>query len=319
MPRSRISREDWTLILERIHGKACVPFLGAGVNVSHDGYEGLPLGPELTRQLAWELHGVKRAELDELAEVMSGTALFKRYGDLARLGVEDLARVALHFLWKWDHPRLMQHLRSVLPDQDRQPSELLQTLARLPFRLIVTTNYDRLMERALEEAGTAFLPVVQPIGGFDRDTQAQLRDQLADWGEQLILYKIHGSFVDGDVFRRVIVTEEDYIEFLTVVGAKGGVPEAISKELRNTTLLFLGYGLEDWDIRTILKGIVETIPPIERPKSYAIQWKPSPFWAKFWEQKGVIIYHQDVHAFGKALDKKYREHEKRLQGQRKRR
>lgn len=318
MPRSRISRDDWTLILERIHGRTCVPFLGAGVNVSYDGYQGLPLGPELTKQLAWELRGIKREELTELADMMARSELSKKYGDLARLGVEDLARVALHFLWRWDHLRLMQYLRIVLPDQDRQPSELLQTLARLPFRLIVTTNYDRLMERALEGAGKPFFPVVQPIGGFGQDDQSELRDQLADWGDQLILYKIHGSFVEGNQFPRVVVTEEDYIEFLTVLGTAGGVPKAIAQELRNTTLLFLGYGLQDWDIRTILKGIVETIPSVERPKSYAIQWNPSRFWAKFWEMKGVVIYHQDVHAFGQALDKRYREYEKRLQGQRNR-
>jgi hypothetical protein len=43
----------------------------------------------------------------------------------------------------------MEVLRSILADEQCQPSPLLRTLASIPLKLIVTTNYDRLMERAL--------------------------------------------------------------------------------------------------------------------------------------------------------------------------
>jgi hypothetical protein len=37
----------------------------------------------------------------------------------------------------------------VLDDEDIEPSPLLRTLAALALKLVVTTNYDRLLERAL--------------------------------------------------------------------------------------------------------------------------------------------------------------------------
>jgi hypothetical protein len=314
MPKAQISLQDWRLIVQRINERMCVPILGAGVNVSNADYQGLPLGPELTMCLVGELIGKPVADLKDLAEVTARNQLLKKNVDLARLGVENLARVALHVMQSYDYQYLMKQLRTVLPDQERQPSQLLRTLARLPFRLIVTTNYDRLMERALDEAGRKYLTVVQPIDGFREPEQIQLRDQLADWGDKLILYKIHGSFRDDQQSsRRVIITEEDYIEFLTVVGiVDKGVPKKIQMELTTSALLFLGYSLEDWDFRTIFKGLIEKLDRHQQLKSYAIQWNPAKFWAELWESKRVVVYHQDVHRFGRLLDKKYSVYVKQL-------
>jgi hypothetical protein len=75
---------------------------------------------------------------------------------------------------------------------------LLNTLARLPFRLIVTTNYDRLMERALEQNQQPRPTIVtQPIHGFTPREQRGLRARLAG-NDGLILYKIHDTFVESN-------------------------------------------------------------------------------------------------------------------------
>jgi SIR2-like domain len=318
MARSTISHDHWRLLIERIHRGRCVPILGAGANVSSNGYQGLPLGPELTMRLAEELTRRPITDVRQLAEVTARSPLLKRHVDLARLGVEDLARVALHVMRSYDYTHLMDRLRALLPDESRQPSPLLRLLARLPVRLIVTTNYDRLMERALDEVGRQYRIVVQPIGGFEERDQTRLRRELADWGDRLVLYKIHGTFLDieesGEAVRRVIITEEDYIEFLTVVSlVDRGVPKKIQMELATSTLLFLGYSLEDWDFRTIFKGLVEKLERHQQLKSFAIQWRPAKFWVDLWEDKGVVVYDHDVHRFAQALEVRYAAYVKRLE------
>jgi hypothetical protein len=315
--------DDWKIILGRIRDGACVPFLGAGVNASStDGlYTGLPLGAEVSLGLAelWmELQGVDLREVTAVQrpDTIRQSPRFEDYKDLTRVSLYNLARVALHVKVRLDYPNLIQYLRTLLPEDDRDPSPLLQTLARLPrpakatnppFQLIVTTNYDRLMERALEsqgyQEGKDYRILVQPIEGFNAKEQRKLEKELAGY-KGIVLYKIHGSFAEyqNKDTSSVIVTEEDYIEFLlTILKPKTGVPNLIKGKLVGSTLLFLGYSLEDWDFRTLFKGLIEGLPDRNKLTSYAIQIDPRDFWVRFWDKKSVRIRNLDLYVFAKEL------------------
>jgi len=162
---------DWELLVQRITDGACVPFLGAAANVSDAaiGYAGTPLGEDVSQRLAKKL---KTAPRDP----------------------SNLARVSLHYEVTKDRPALDKWLCDVIGELDHVPSPLLTALATLPFKLIVTTNYDRLLERALDAAGTAYRVLVQPPGGFEpnskvideiagvrRDDRVQDSRQLRRW------------------------------------------------------------------------------------------------------------------------------------------
>lgn len=307
MSEIKIDKPDWDLIVKRIQQGRCVPFLGAGVNVSADDYDGLPLGPVVARRIAETLTGTSLAPFKELSEVKDNDAL-AAVRDLVRHGLEDLPRVSFLYQRAYDYPDLLELLVEEL-DRACEPSPLLRTLAPLPFKLIITTNYDRLMERALAEAGREFITIVQPADGFDEFSRAEVEDQLADRGDKLVLYKIHGSFEEsgddaGNRLSRVVVTEEDYIEFLAIARTPdAGVPELVISELAGSTLLFLGYSLEDWDLRTLFKGLVESLPTHRRRRSFAVQLNPAEFWVKFWAAKQVDIFDADVYAFARQLQK----------------
>jgi hypothetical protein len=438
MAETTISPLHWNMILEGINERECVPFLGAAVNVASKerGYEGLPLGGEVALRLVESLIGKNVNSLNDLASVSGISEDLTAVGlapDLVRLGLENLPRVALHLeVQGGERPYLMQRVRQVLAENQREPSKLLQALADLPFRLIITTNFDRLMERALDKAFEQALPfeadqirdaanfvaalqkrvdplskylwgelpgilqeavdnhdpaipapdalkaslaqeltrlirgpllfekdrfaqvalpeticslvlsepsgtelvylnrllleeaypfsfarcrkphqvVVQPTAGFKGGEQKrQLTDPPPD--DVLVVYKIHGSFMDSpnpkhDDPSDVILTEEDYIRFLTVVGQAGvGVPNYVSSKLVHSRLLFLGYSLEDWDFRTLYKGLIETLPVNSRRTAFAIQWRPPKFWVNYWEKKQVIIYDYDVYRFADELEDRY--------------
>ena len=314
---------NYLLIVERIHARQCVPFLGAGVNVSSGEYEGLPLGRTVALHLAEALVAAKAQSVvplhlkafEELAEVKLLEATLAAYPELTRLAVQDLARVAFYLEQETDIPKLRRLLRTLLPDREREPSGVLRALASMPFKLIVTTNYDRLMEDALDAARRPYRLVVQPVGGFDPVEMAELNQELAALkaAGTLILYKIHGSFRDetgnGDKRAdRLLITEEDYVEFLTVVSDdRIGIPPAIKFELATNTLLFLGYGLEDWDFRTLFKATIERLSRYETYQSFAVQKNPASFWVRFWgrDGKNVTIYDADVHEFASRLKEVY--------------
>src|SRR5438105_2610501 len=134
MAVAELTDDDWKLIVERIYEPycACVPFLGAAVNVKSEsaGYPGLPLGADVTRCLVKELLGkeipnvweqvkltnillqkldnldgllLQHPELATLPETTKALLAFsEEHRDLARTDVEDLVRFSLYFQHKRD-------------------------------------------------------------------------------------------------------------------------------------------------------------------------------------------------------------------------
>jgi hypothetical protein len=339
--KTKVANSNWNRIVEQIQARKCVPFLGAAANVSVQGsYEGLPLGREIALRLLEELTALKdfRPEgydagalavellqkLDglsssdpkvveltkslrpRLCELVAIHQSFADYTDLAQLRLLDLARVALHLLSETDLQTVRQRLEGLLDDTGREPSPLLRALATLPVpvRLIITTNYDDLMERAF--GNRPFLPVVQPLEGFNGDEAYHWSQELPGTDDP-ILYKLHGSFrsPNGGPPSGLVVTEEDYIRFLTVVRQDpGGIPTYIQGLIERSTLLFLGYSLEDWDFRTVFKALVESQKPIERHRAFAFQKDPPDFWVRYWESKQVTIYNVDLYEFAEELQQR---------------
>ncbi|GIK41603.1 MAG: hypothetical protein BroJett011_54360 [Chloroflexota bacterium] len=291
MANSKIDPLQMEMIVERIRVGRCVPFLGAAANISNlaRGYAGLKLGSDVARELASQMNGG---------------------GESA-----NLARIALQYEVRTDRSFLVRKLKMALPDQNCEPSPLLKTLARLPFQLIVTTNYDRLLEEALK--GQAFESIVQPAQGFEDTPATRGWLERLEAYDGLILYKIHGTFLgkappdpdqEDEELSPLIITEDDYIQYLSVVGKETemiGIPNLIKKKITPSTLLFLGYSLEDWDFRTIYKVLIEPLPKHHRRKSLAIQNKPALAWQKFWAERGVEIWDVDVYDFAEQLEECY--------------
>lgn len=312
MAPTTIDPFDWKTIIDGIHGGTCIPFLGAAANISAGKYQGLPLGGEVASKLFAFLVGDEKS-LARLGESKPDSTLTD-FADLVRMRTEDLARVALHVQARpGGNRRLLKLLHEILPDTTLKPSRLLTTLASLPVRLIVTTNYDRLMEDAFRRAkpSTEPLVVVQPMGGFSATEQRSWEKQFTEVmpkeprprgkGERPILYKIHGTL--GDASGELIISEDDYISFLEAISRdpKAGVPPLILQMLVDSHLLFLGYSLEDWDFRTLWKGLVERVPSRQRPGAFALQKDPSRFWEQLWAKREVTIYNVDLYEFADEL------------------
>jgi hypothetical protein len=260
-----------------------VPFLGAAANITSKkpAYMGLPLGQQVAEHLAAKLH-------QKVAD--------KR----------NLPRVSLLFERMLKRHALLEALKQLLPEKERQPSPLLALLAQLPVDLFVTTNYDRLLERALEPR--------QPYVVVQTDQELLGSEYVGQWSDQPdgqprrpLVYKIHGTFQEPDdkhIDRSpVIITEDDYINFLTLLGSKAnGVPTLIGSRLKTSMLLFLGYSLEDWDFRAIYKVLIESQEDTRfLPLSYSVQKAPPKFWEEFWRDKSVQIIDADIYAFADEL------------------
>ena len=95
-----------------------------------------------------------------------------------------------------------------------------------------------------------------------------------------VVYHLHG--VAGKC-ETLVASEDDYVDFLVnlskdIGSSPGGVkgkpilPLRIRRALKNSTLLFIGYGLSDVNFRVILRGLVGSLEPCNRQVHITVQY-----------------------------------------------
>ena len=309
-----------------------VPLLGAGVNVcgrpANEGWrqgEFLPNGQELAAVLARKVPDYPPTVLQDLLRVSQCVDLKRGwrslYGTLHELFDDDYPPTELHRFLAGT-PKLMAAL-------ERPPRE--------SHLLVVTTNYDDVLERAFDEAAEPYdlvwyvargdhvgkfmhqAPGAEPIVVEDPD---QYVGPL-DLSERSVILKIHGA-VDrsGGEHDSYVITENNYIEYLTRTDIRRLIPRGLAAKLRSSSILFLGYSLRDWNLRAIFHRIWQE----ERLgwKSWAIRRPLDPLPTEraasesalelqrqrelegdleeaFWDERGVDIFDVDLAVYTTAL------------------
>jgi hypothetical protein len=186
-------------------------------------------------------------------------------------------QVAQWIAWTVGERGLYQLLREVF-DRDYPPTSLHRWLARaaraldaegLPQLLVVTMNYDDLVERAFADEGlncdvvwyetkgeVRGQFVHQPPGGKPQLVRRPTKYVgLPARLERPVVLKLHGSVVRTDeTHDSYVITEDDYIDYLLRGDLRERLPiPLVDKLARN--LLFLGYSLSaDWDMRAFIKN-----------------------------------------------------------------
>jgi DNA-binding SARP family transcriptional activator len=184
----------------------------------------------------------------------------------------------------------------------------------LPHQLVVTTGYDRTLERAFAEAGEEIDVVSYIALGRDRGkflhTGAEGVVRVIDepnlevgltTDERTILLKIHGGTdrAPGRERESYVVSEDDYIDFLTATQPSALLPVGLAARLRRSHFLFLGYELEEWSLRVFLRRLwgEERIAY----RSWAVGSTADALAAEYWRQRGVDAFDVELDAFAEGL------------------
>jgi SIR2-like domain len=295
-----------------------VPFLGAGVNLNGrdpqaQAYDPngmmLPLGFELSQYLA------KRCQ----------------YPGENR---NSLTRVAQYYALQVSAQAVFDEVRAVL-DRDFPLTPVHQFLAALTTLqggkgrlkvppLVITTNYDDLLERAYRAANVEF-DLISYVTDSDETEQAScLFEHVMPDGtrhpitepnsyhglnaekvtfnfQRPVILKIHGTIdraLGGEDHDSYVISEDHYIDYFSGRSSLGSfLPAEISAHIntKSRRFLFLGYSLGDWNLQVLLRLIWKNN---KRTKdSLSVQWRPDPFEILSWRSRGVMIFHDDVQKF----------------------
>jgi len=86
-----------------------------------------------------------------------------------------------------------------------------------------------------------------------------------------LVYHLHGVI---DEPQSMVLTEKDYFDFainLNKNDEKISLPPVVRMALAKSSLLFIGYRLEDITFRVIFQGVIRMLGDITRPFSVAVQ------------------------------------------------
>lgn len=180
-----------------------------------------------------------------------------------------------------------------------QPRPIHTVLAQLvEIGVVITTNYDQLLEMALGQYG-------RPLSKYVYDSQnprtGVCSERFPVKPPNIILHKMHGTIEQR---RTMVVTQSDYIRYLAnLTDPARGMPEYFRKiVIPNQSLLFLGYSLRDWNFRVIWEGVLSSYAESGTSlKSYAVVRQPSDFDRDYFRDRKIVLLDFDITEFAKAL------------------
>jgi hypothetical protein len=235
----------------------------------------------------------------------------------------SLPRVAQYVAVMKGSGPLYDELHALL-DADAVPTPIHRFFASLPpvlrergvpHQLLVTTSYDLALEAAFLEAGEEFDVVSYVAAGPNRgkfchispNGTGRLIDLPNTYATELslekrtVILKLHGQVDRGPEreWESFVVTEDDYIDYLSRSDVAGAVPVALAAKLRRSHFLFLGYTMADWNLRVILNRLWSDQPLSYR--SWAVQPKAQPIEREFWKRRDVDVHDLPLERYVETL------------------
>ncbi len=290
----------YKIIAECFKNKSLVPFLGSAAS-----YVGAKSGSPLpsASQLATELLGGQSfpgLRSDELAQVA-------QY-------IEEIQADRLYLLQQISH----RFFNGLHVDYATTFTDFLTSMPECMIpKLIITTNYDVLVERVLEVRNVPYIALSSIRTGkyagrwvCYRSVEAPLTpdsiklskdvhelvlesDELGVSGP-IVIYKLHGTAkleLGEQTLDSIVLTENDSVDFIANDTLRK-IPDRLLYRLRRSRLLFLGYSLKDWNLRILLRQIwnLQRQNSEEARRHWAFQKDPEIVEMAFWRQRGVNVY-----------------------------
>ena len=184
--------------------------------------------------------------------------------------------------------------------------------------LIITTNYDCLMETALDALKVPYIvlttrksdPKVLLRCSENVENREMLRNRY--WNREypgnfvlskaqsvVIIYKIHGCLHPDITFENegLVVSDNDYVDYVTQMSKIGIIPATVSELMREKRFWFLGYSLSDWNVRSIYETIKQKSDPDRKNRDYSVMYSVGDFEGLFFEKNEIRIFQASLNEF----------------------
>jgi hypothetical protein len=146
---------------------------------------------------------------------------------------------------------LYPRIRSVLDRLDFPVPDPLRKLAQIrPFRLFVTTTFDSLLARALNEERSQGRPETATVA-YSPNHLDDLNDRHLREKESIVFHLFGRASAAPDY----AATEADRLEFMHSLQSRDSRPSRLLDELHRRHLLFIGNSFPDWLTRFFIRTV----------------------------------------------------------------
>ena len=246
-----VSDAYWRTLVGKIRRGQCTPILGPAITS-----ELLPTSEDLARALSSDRYPF--ADISDLRHVSQFLGTMDN--DEMRQSVLDQLTASLNrYLPSSNGSVRVGSLSDLKLDQWKYLSRTFETdihqqLASLGLPLYLTTNFDNFLTRALEaklgEGKVRREPVVWKTPREERE----ILNPPPSAGNPVVLHLFGTDQEPGSM----VLTEDDHLDYLARISHDQEIflPASVNALLAKNTLLFLGYRLEDLDLKVILRGLL---------------------------------------------------------------
>ncbi len=259
-PGFGVKFDRWPVLISKIDQGECTPILGTGLIEALFGSS-----RELARRMADNYYyPMAPYERESLTQVAQYVAINQKDPKFPRQELKTCLRQELQRQYDADLPPKLRAPAKVPLEQlvDAvgakwwEHDQVLphQKLAELPCPIYITTNSDDLLLTALTEAGKDPHALLCPWNKHILETYP---NQKVDWDlspDHPLVYYLFGRFKDPGT---LVVTEDDYFDYLIGVTRNNDlIPDDVRVALAKNMLLFLGFQMDAWDTRIIVRSLM---------------------------------------------------------------
>ena len=124
-----------------------------------------------------------------------------------------------------------------------------RVMADMQLPIYITTGWTDLLQDALRDREREPVTLMFPWNYHIPAARPRVEPSI----KNPLVYHLYGRL---DRPETLVLTENDYFDWMTAwVAARKSIPPSVQRALTASSLLFLGYSLDDWDFRVIFQGI----------------------------------------------------------------
>jgi hypothetical protein len=252
--------EKWSSLAGFVQEKTCTPIVGPGlfdralfprreIAMRWAEKHGFPLSPRdrdvLPRVAQYVTTHQSAAFLAVALREVLRDGLLRRYGPAIPSALQQAAA--------WSTPQLVQALNAAANYRDPDNSQnAYRLLANLRLPIYVTTDPFDFLERALADAGAQPVTRACPWNKFVPRDKALYEDEPTP--DKPLVYHLFGHI---GIPNSLVFSEDHYFDYLIGVTLnKSLIPSAVRAALTNTSLLFLGFQMDDWEFRVFFRFLM---------------------------------------------------------------
>ena len=238
--------EKWKSICHHVRQGNFIPIIGP--EVGEHIYDYRQLSENLAKKHGFPLEAYYNSDLAKVTQYVS----IHQDGKYTRETVQNQLnqQVKARYSSLLEKPGNTKLSVAVLQDRKDDPDDPFRILAELKASIYVTASTERILDRMIDAFGAE---PSQLLCEWRSSNPVEPQYDSVPSPEKPIIYHVFGAF---DKPSSLVLTEDDFFDFLIASATYKLMPTAVRGSLMENSLLFLGFSLNTWTFRVLFRLIM---------------------------------------------------------------